>query len=54
MTDVWAEAKSRQAKSPLPIGDDVTEDDESGGVGHLEKVTSRHAVRTMASNIFKK
>ena len=34
-------------------GDDVTEDDQSSDVGHLEKVTSRQAVEVTASAIFR-
>ncbi len=53
VTDVGTEAVSRQMKF-LPIGgNDVTEDDESGDVDHLENVTSRQAVLATTSAIFK-
>ncbi len=52
MTDNWAEPRSWQMKFLPPVGDDVTEDDESGFVGHFEKVEK--ATRATVSAIFRK
>ena len=47
-------ARSRQMRLLPPVGNDVIEDDESGDVGHLEKVTSRKTTRAATSAIFEK
>ena len=54
MTDVSAEARSRQTKFLSPVGDHVTASSQSDGVGHLERVTSRKTTRAATSAIFKK
>ena len=54
MTYVGTEARSRQMKFFPPVGDDVTAISQSYGVGHLDKVLSRQAVRVTASAILKK
>ena len=53
MIDVGTEVRSRQMKFLPPVGDDVTEDDESSGVGHLEKVTSRKTTSVLLSGMMR-